>query len=148
MIAECVSDFAPGWLLFFKADSAEDKRKHIQESTLPLIAKFAPRLERIVAMNAANSGTPYSVGNSLTYADIVLADCCTSYSELLDGEYNEGSAGKGWLNEYPALEAVTQLVCALPGVKEYLQSSKRFPFPGGEVGAAYKANVWEVLARN
>jgi glutathione S-transferase len=145
MIADAVNDFQMG-VMGFAFVPAESKQAHIDERASELIAKFAPRLEKIVAQNAASTGTAHSVGNSLTYADVVLADTCTGYSELMDGEHNNAPKGN-WMADYPALQAVKELVCALPGVNKYLASSNHFPFPGGMVGDTYRDNVNLVLGR-
>ena len=48
---------------------------------------------------------------------------------------------------YPKLVALHRRVTALPTLRAYLDSDRRYPFPEGEVGAAYKANVVTVLGR-
>jgi glutathione S-transferase len=132
MIADGVADFMGGWLGFpFSAD----KDAFVEEKSKPTVAKYAPKLEAIVS---ANKGSVYSVGSQLTYADVVLADVCTSYTELL---------GEEWIKPYPALMAIRDLVCRLPSVSAYLASDKRHAFPHSEVGKVYRENVDLVLGR-
>lgn len=38
------------------------------------------------------------------------------------------------LEAYPKIRQLHEEVVQLEGIKEYLQSSKRYPFPKGEVG--------------
>jgi glutathione S-transferase len=115
MIADGVADFMGGWLGFpFSADKVvcivlyrysvfrllivmdvlPCKDVFVEEKSKPTVAKYAPKLEAIVS---ANKGSVYSVGSQLTYADVVLADVCTSYTELL---------GEEWIKPYPALMAI------------------------------------------
>jgi glutathione S-transferase len=143
MIADTINDFQMGCMAFAFVD---DKQAHINGRAAELVAKYAPRLERMVAKNVASSGTAHSVGKFLTYADVLLAESCTSYSELLDGEHNTETNGN-WMADYPCLKAVKELVSELPGLKVYLGSSNRFPFPGGKIGEAYRKNVSVVLGR-
>lgn len=70
MIADGIVDFQPGWLYFpFQAESKFEEKtdpddKFFKEKSNPAIAKYAPRLEAIVAKNAG----VFSVGSQLTYA--------------------------------------------------------------------------------
>ncbi len=78
-----------------------------------------------------------AAGDALTYADALLAEAVTGYSELF---------GDAWLSELPRLKAHRERVCALPGVAAYLSSPLRFPFPAGEVAEKYVQNVSTVLS--
>lgn len=54
----------------------------------------------------------------------------------------------GFLAAYPKLNALRSHVTALPSLKAYLDSDRRFPFPSeGALADAYCANVRTVLGR-
>lgn len=148
MIADAVADFQPGWLRF-AFDGAADPAAYVAAHAQPKVEKWAPKLDAAVAANSSSgSSGGFCVGSSLTYADVLLADCLTSYSEmmaLLDG----GDGGDAWLKPYPALKRTRDMVVALPGVAAYLADpTRRFAFPAGESASKYVDNVDMVLARN
>ena len=48
---------------------------------------------------------------------------------------------------YPKLVALHKRVVAVPSLRAYLDSERRYPFPEGDIGVAYVANVNTVLDR-
>lgn len=125
-IADGVGDFMVGWLGY---PFSSDKKQFLKENSQGGINKYAPRLESLVA---SNKDSQYSVGKQLTYADVLLADVCTNYTELL---------GEEWITLFPKMKAIRDMVCSLPSVRKYLESDQRHPFPHGKIGEVYRANV-------
>ena len=102
-------------------------------------------------------------GRTLTAADVLLA-------ELVEGAYARAERSllslslsvttprcvppgssplvpREFWAPYPKLVALHRRVTSLPSLRAYLDSDRRYPFPEGEIGAAYKANVVTVLGR-
>lgn len=128
MVAEAVKD-CRGLVTGF-AFSA-DKDAHLAQ--LPAqFQKYFPKFEAILAQSG--SGKVLTSGR-LSYADVFLAELIEEYECMQ----------KGCSAPYPLLSANHAAVKSLPSVSAYLASANRFPFPHGEIGAAYVANVRSVL---
>ena len=127
-IAGCCNDWASGPM---EHAFRENKEHHKMNVCIPLFKKFGHFVEKILIEN----GTGFSVGNSLTYADILIAECCTSYEEMVPGITLK--------NNFQNLNSLRIIVCSIPGVKAYLNSTLRCKFPDD----AYVRNVNDVLNR-
>lgn len=92
-------------------------------------AKFGPRFEARIAAQ----GSGFVAAETMTFADVVLAEALSSYLEwcpdLLSGS--------------PGLAAMYDAVTNRPGIAGYLGSSLRYPKPGD----AYVIGVARVLQR-
>merc|ERR1711920_914883 len=77
------------------------------------------------------------VTSGLSTADVLMAELA----------YECEGVSPGVLDSYPLVKALLAEVVKLPGVAAYLESDKRYPFPHGEVGKVYVANVNAVLGR-
>jgi glutathione S-transferase len=81
-------------------------------------AKFGPRFEaRIEAQ-----GSGYSASDTMTFADVVLAEALSSYLEWCPDI----------LSETPRLESLYQRVIATSGIAAYLASDRRYPKPDAD----------------
>lgn len=100
------------------------------------LAKYLPALE--AALVEFDDGAVSVVPSGLSTADVLLA-------ELVEGL--QGIAPE-CQSEYPKVAKVHKRVLALPAMKIYLASDKRFPFPTpGKVCDTYVRNVSDVLGR-
>lgn len=92
-------------------------------------AKFGPCFERRIKQQ----GSGFSAADEMTFADVVLAEALSSYTE--------------WCPEIlastPRLEALYQRVIETPGVSSYLSSDLRYEKPGDD----YVIGVARVLQR-
>ena len=127
-IAGCCNDWASGAMGHAFRENKQDHKKNVCE---PLFKKFGIYIERLLKEN----GTGWSVGNSLTYADVLIAECCTSYEELMPGITMKC--------KFERLNSLRIVVCSIPSLKRYLNSSLRCKFPDD----AYVRNVNDVLNR-
>lgn len=127
-IAGCCDDLASGPMGHAFRENKEEHKVKVCE---PLFKKFGFYLDKLIRDN----GTGWSVGESLTYADILIAECLTSYEEFMPGITMKYG--------YENLNRLRKVVCSLPGLKSYLQSSLRSKFPDDN----YVRNVNEVLGR-
>jgi len=130
MIAEAVRD-ARGGLTGYPF--SDDKKSHAIRCSAQLHGKQLPHLEA-----AIQQGGGTAVRSGLTYADVLLAEMIEGYNGFLQ---------EGWCDSYPGLKALHGTVLAHQGVAAYLASDRRYPFPAGDVGAKYVANVNTVLGR-
>merc|ERR1712039_335442 len=108
------------------------------EAALPgTFSKHGPRFEEILAQNANFDNEPGVVASGLTVADVLLGELAEEMREMVPTI----------LRPYPKLAAVHSRILALPGIKKYLASDKRFPFPkvGTDIAPKYVANVNKVL---
>jgi len=124
-VAEAALDFRASVLaLPFSGDKA---------ACVASIERYAPAFERLLATSASDF---ISGGEALTYADVLLAEACTSYNEA-GGECAVSSA------RWPRLAALVERVVASPLLAAYLAGPQRYPFPapGGAVAQAYVSNV-------
>ena len=128
MVAEAVRDARSGLTAYpFSIDGPA----HAAECRAKLLGKQLPYLEA-----ALRRGGGTVVPSGLSYADVLIA-------EMLEGYI--GFLGHGLIDDLPWLKALRDRVLALDGVAKYLTSDRRYPFPRGEVGRAYVANVNAVL---
>jgi glutathione S-transferase len=124
MVAEAVRDARSGLTAYpFSIDGPA----HAAECRAKLLGKQLPYLEA-----ALRRGGGTVVPSGLSYADVLIAEMLEGYIGLL---------GHGLIDELPWLKALRDRVLALDGVAKYLTSDRRYPFPRGEVGRAYVANV-------
>jgi len=127
-IAGAVNDWASAPMQYaFQRDKEDFRTGHCVSH----FKKFGQYLERILVDNKCG----FMVGKSLTYADVLVAECLTSYEELIPGIIE--SSG------FKMLGILKTVVCTLPGLKKYLKSSLRHKFPDD----AYVVNVDTVLRR-
>lgn len=123
-VAEAALDFRAAVLaLPFSNDKA---------ACVAAVERYAPAFERLLDTSAIS----ISGGEALTYADVLLAEACTSYNEA-GGECAVSSA------RWPRLAALVERVVASPLLAAYLAGPQRYPFPapGGAVAQAYVSNV-------
>jgi glutathione S-transferase len=128
MVAEAVRDARSGLTSYPFSD---DPPAHASQCRARLMGKQLPYLEAVL-----RRGGGAVVPSGLSYADVLIA-------EMLEGYV--GMLGPGLLDDLPWLKALHDRVLALEGVASYLCSTRRHPFPGGDVGRAYVANVNAVL---
>ena len=88
-------------------------------------------MEKILRENPSG----FMVGENVTYADILVAECLTSYEEMIPGIIDSF--------KYERLKILRNVVCSLPSLKEYLNSPLRYDFPDDE----YVINVRTVLGQ-
>ncbi len=125
MIAGAVADFVETAL-----QAAFQPTKDVALAALrSRFEKFGPRFEARLAEN----GSGFSVGGSLTFADVVLVEALTSYLEWLPGI----------LADTPHLAALQESVLRAPGIVQYLQSAQRYPVTNTD----YVIDVAQVLQR-
>jgi len=92
-----------------------------------------------------NSSAPFAVGNGLTVADVLLAEVVESSREAVESVSDSTKASALVLEPYPKLRALHAHVLSLPAIKAFMTSPNWFPFPAGETGRRYVANVQTVL---
>mmetsp|Transcript_25167 Transcript_25167/g.54786 ORF Transcript_25167/g.54786 Transcript_25167/m.54786 type:complete len:201 (-) Transcript_25167:97-699(-) len=126
MVAEGCLDFRRGLLMY-----PFNPQKVATKECFDLVNKFGPVFENLLGENLFIAG-----GNSMTYADILLAEVLMGYEERFAG---------GMQQQFPNLDQLRVRICQVPGIANYLQSDKRYPFPTGDIGSAYVHNVREVL---
>jgi glutathione S-transferase len=128
MVAEAVRDARSVLTAFPFSD---DVPAHASQCRAHLLGKQLPYLE-----DALRRGGGTVAPSGLSYADVLIAEMLEGYVCML---------GPGLLDDLPWLWALRVRVLALGGVAAYLSSEQRYPFPGGEVGRVYRANVNAVL---
>lgn len=131
MLAEMVRDVV-GMTLgapFMRAKGEESKQK-VLETMRTNWKKFGSRFEVVLVAN----GGEYLVGNSLSYADILLVHALTCYVE---------ECGPDVVSDMPQLVELQHKVMALPGIQSFIRSDLYFPL-GDD---AYVRQVSTVLGR-
>mmetsp|Transcript_30326 Transcript_30326/g.79480 ORF Transcript_30326/g.79480 Transcript_30326/m.79480 type:complete len:234 (+) Transcript_30326:120-821(+) len=108
------------------------------------VQKYYPIFEKLISDNCSE---PFSVGASLSVADVLLAEFVESSREAVESMYGCDQAAKLVLAPYPRLRALHQHVLSLPTIKAFMTSENWFPFPAGTVGQKYVENVQTVLSR-
>ena len=127
-IAGAVRDWAQGPMaVAFQEDKGAYKRGHCTT----LFKKFGDYMEKILKENPSG----FMVGENVTYADILVAECLTSYEEMIPGIIDSF--------QYERLKMLKNVVCSLPSLKEYLNSPLRYDFPDD----TYVTNVRAVLGQ-
>jgi len=107
------------------------------------IQRFFPHFEALIARNTS---PPYSVGSSLTIADVLLAELVHSSTEAFEGTFDDGgSIISNLLEPYPKCRALHSHVLALPAIKSFMNGPNWFAFPAGQVGREYVRNVQTVM---
>jgi glutathione S-transferase len=101
----------------------------VQSTLAERMTKFAPRLERRLAMRQ----TGWVAGEDLSFADVVLAEALTAHLELAPAS----------LERYPLLDALRRRVTQQPRIAAYLTSPQRYPI----ADTAYVIEVAAVLRR-
>ena len=109
MIAGAVADFAETAIQAAFQPSTEIASAGMRVR----FQKFGPRFEARLASN----GGEFCVGNRLSFADVVLAEALTSYTEWLPG----------LLLETPRLRDLQSRVLEQDGIVSYLGSEQRYP---------------------
>lgn len=112
-------------------------------SHLGSVQKYFPVFEQLIT---SNRNPPFSVGSSLTVADVLLAELVESSFEAVRSVADEQQANQLVLQPYPQLRALHSHVMSLPQIKAFMSSSNWFPFPAGEVARKYVSNVQTVLS--
>jgi glutathione S-transferase len=130
MVGEAVRDARSGLSSY---PFATDKDGHADSCRERLLSKELPYLEM-----AIRRGGGTIVPSGISYADVLIVEMILGYVDML---------GAGLLDDLPWLGALRDKVLALEGIVAYLGSDKRYPFPKGDVGQAYVANVNAVLGR-
>lgn len=132
MVCENIKDVrGPAVGLAFSSD-----KEAVFTRATELVNKFFPRIEKMLVENDGQF-----VPSGVSTADILVAEAV--YELFTDGKI----VAQEVLEQYPSVLAVYQRVVAMPNIASYLASTKRYPFPKGEVGEIYKANVDSVLGR-
>lgn len=131
MIAGTIAD-AVGMALQapFQRNHGPDKDAAHKQAMLAKWAKFGPRFEAVLAAN----GGKYLVGQSLTYADVLMVHCLTWYIE---------ECGHSVANNLDLLVELQHKVFALPGVQAFIKSELYYPLGDN----AYAESVSTVLGR-
>ena len=144
MVAELVKDVRLGVV---KWPFSEDKKEHLNTIVYPLLNRWLPVLERVLI-----SGGGYASGEgSLCYADVLIGLVLQAYGEMfasLSGGIFEDvfESEGGFVFEH--LKKCHREVVNIKGVKDYLESELRWPFPAeGDICDSYVENVKEVLGR-
>jgi len=78
------------------------------------IQKYLPIFDKV----AADNGTGYLVGSSLTIGDLALLELLLSVSDFL---------GQDHFQEYPAIVKFYSTITALPNIQKYLKEIRRPP---------------------
>jgi glutathione S-transferase len=113
-----------------------DDKESVLANAVALVDKFFPRIEKLLVENNGKF-----VSSGMSVADILVAEAV--HELFTDGKM----VNQKVLEQYPNILAVYKNVIALPNIASYLASDKRYPFPHGEIGVVYKANVNSVLGR-
>ncbi|MGI9419937.1 MAG: glutathione S-transferase [Geminicoccaceae bacterium] len=109
MIAGAVADFAETAIQAAFQPSTEIAMAGMQAR----FQKFGPRFEARLASN----GGEFCVGNRLSFADVVMAEALTSYTEWLPS----------LLSETPRLKDLQRRVLEQDGIVSYLGSEQHYP---------------------
>ncbi|OXA40520.1 glutathione S-transferase [Folsomia candida] len=106
--AETINDLYLEWIKFnFEADP--DKKAELKNAFLTtLVPKYLIKLNTLQSNNGGN----FLVGNTLTWADIFVADKLQTFEDTVD---------QGVLNEYPHLRKMKDAVFAEPRIKAYIE---------------------------
>lgn len=120
------SSCSPGWY-FQPAEKREDAQKAALETAR---SKYLPPFEKALTEN----GTGLLVGSTATIADCALFNVLSYMKEM--PEY------KNILDDFPQCKAFVETFSAIPGVKKYLDSPRRFPPPTEEYAAEVKAALF------
>ncbi|PIK42419.1 glutathione S-transferase [Apostichopus japonicus] len=110
----------PTWIIFHPEEKWDDCRK---EAVKKARERYLPPYEKVLTEN----GTGFLVGSSVTIADCALFNIL-SYID-------EGADYGNLLDEFPRCKSFVTTFSAIPGVKKYLDSPRRFPPPDKEYAA-------------
>lgn len=142
-ILEGISDARNAIISYpFNPDAVQVVNQHMAS-----VQKYFTAFEAMIARNNTPScfGGPFAVGNELTAADVLLAELVESSREAVESVSDAAKATTHVLQPYPKLRALHAHVLSLPGIKAFMASPNWFPFPAGEHGKKYVANVQTVL---
>ncbi|PIK41974.1 putative glutathione S-transferase alpha-4 isoform X1 [Apostichopus japonicus] len=96
------------------AEARADAKKSAIEKAK---TRYLPVFEKVLTEN----GTGLLVGSEATIADCALFNTLSFMKEM--SEYNN------ILDDFPKCKAFLDTFSAIPGVKKYLESPRRFPIP-------------------
>lgn len=137
-ILEGISDARGCIIAFpFQQDPVQIVNRHLQS-----VQRYFPVFEAGIEKNGS---APFSVGAELTVADVLLAELVESSREAVQSVSDSAKAAEFVLTPYPHLSALHAHVLSLPRIKGFMASSNWFPFPAGDIGQRYVANVSTVL---
>ena len=125
MVAGVTADFAEAAIQAAFKPGAESAIADLNAR----FAKFAPRFEARIA----DQGSGFVAADTMTFADIVLAEALSGYLEWLPD----------LLRPTPGLGRLYEAVTGLDGISSYLSSDLRYPKPGAE----YVISAARVLQR-
>lgn len=108
MVAGAAADFVEPAIGFSFQPSEEAAKAGLHRA----MAKFGTRFEALLA-----DGREHVADGRLSFADVVLAEATTHFSERMDDI----------LDDFPRLAAHRERVCAHPGIAAYLASPLRWP---------------------
>jgi glutathione S-transferase len=90
-------------------NSDEAKKVELKETFLNV---HAPKcLNKLSALKTSNEGSLWLVGQSITWADLVIAAILDRFETMIDPSF---------LDSYPVMKALKQRVFSIPKVKEYV----------------------------
>ena len=115
-----------------------DKEVHFDTSVKAAVSRYYPLFDGMV-----KAGGWMVEDDSATIADVLVAEMLHEY-----GLMHEERGVADPVDDYPKLKGLIGRVVEMEGVKAYLSSNRRFPFPAeGQVCDEYVRNVNTVLGR-
>ncbi|PIK46104.1 hypothetical protein BSL78_17017 [Apostichopus japonicus] len=116
----------PFWF-FMPAEARADAKKSAIEKGK---TRYLPVFEKVLTEN----GTGFLVGSEATIADCALFNILSCMKEM--PEYNN------ILDNFPQCKAFVDTFSAIPGVKKYLESPRRFPPPDDAYAKEVRAALY------
>ena len=136
-VLDGISD-ARGPIVSYPFMDAREACGRLQQS----VARFFPCFEGAITRNGS---PPFAVGESLTAADVLLAELIDSTLEAFSATFAPTVAYAA-LEPFPKLRALHAHVLGLPQIQTFRAGPNWMPFPEGQVGRDYVQNVRSVLS--
>lgn len=115
--ADAMCDIALDWrTLFIIAFFSPDKDKLYPEHQKGNRANFLKALNQHLSSHDLSQSGPFVIGNTVTYADLVIYQICHDEQLVQDG--------RAGLKEYPRLAKLVDAVESRPNVQKFLQSDR------------------------
>jgi len=114
-IGDAIKDFIQLWSPLWREKDEEKRKQQIAEAVISSKERFVSKFNQMVEAN----GGKHIVGNSLTWADIIVAHFLENLARIAKVQL---------VDEAPALQALIDTVRETPHIKEYIATRAETKF--------------------